>query len=79
MPVYKVSTLIPITNTQAPHTCTQQIYQKDKMKKKNKKCHTTHMPPDLDLCPSDPKINRGHLLVMINLHVKYEDSVMNGI
>ena len=28
---------------------------------------------------SDPKINRGHLLVMTSLHVKYEDSVINGI
>ena len=45
----------------------------------NKKCRTTHMPPDLDLCPNDPKINRGHLLVITNLNVKYEDSVMNGI
>ena len=27
----------------------------------------------------DPKINRGYLLVMTNLHVKYEDSVINGI
>ena len=36
-------------------------------------------PPDHDLGPSDPKINRGHLLVMTNLHVKYEDSVINGI
>ena len=27
----------------------------------------------------DPKINSGHLLVMSNLHVKYEDSVMNSI
>ena len=35
--------------------------------------------PDLDLWPSDPKINRGHLLVMINLHAKYEDSVINDI
>ena len=26
--------------------------------------------------PSDPKINRGHLLVMANLHVKYEDFVL---
>ena len=34
---------------------------------------------DLDLCPCDPKINRGHLLVMTNLHVKYEDAVINGI
>ena len=25
------------------------------------------------------KNNRGHLLVMANLHVKYEDSVINGI
>ena len=34
---------------------------------------------DLDLRPSDPKINRGHLLVMINLQVKYDDSVINDI
>ena len=27
----------------------------------------------------DPKINRGHLLVIINQHVKYEDSVKDGI
>ena len=27
----------------------------------------------------DPKINRGILLVMINLHVKNEDYVINGI
>jgi hypothetical protein len=26
-----------------------------------------------DLWPSDFKINRGHLMVMINLHAKYED------
>ena len=45
----------------------------------NEKCRTTHMPPDLDLRPSDPKINRGHLLAMTNQHVKYEDSVINGI
>ena len=45
----------------------------------NKKCLTTHMPPDLDLWPTDPKINRGHLLVIINQHIKYEDSVMKGI
>ena len=35
------------------------------------------------ICPLtltfDPKINRGHLLVMTNLHVKYKDSVINGI
>ena len=29
--------------------------------------------------PTDPKINRGHLLVMTSLHVKYEDSVIKGI
>ena len=33
---------------------------------------------DLDLGPSEPKINRGHLLVMTNLQVKYEGSVING-
>ena len=27
---------------------------------------------DLDLWPSDLKINRGHLLVVTNLHIKYE-------
>jgi hypothetical protein len=30
-------------------------------------------PCDLDLWPSDLNINRGHLIVMINLHAKYED------
>jgi hypothetical protein len=30
-------------------------------------------PCDLDLCPSDLKINRGHLLIMTNLNAKYED------
>jgi hypothetical protein len=30
-------------------------------------------PCDFDLWPSDLKINRGHLLIMTNLHVKYED------
>jgi hypothetical protein len=30
-------------------------------------------PCDLDLWPSDLKINRGHFLVMTNLHAKYED------
>ena len=45
----------------------------------NKKCRTTHMPPDLDLSPSDSKINRGHLLVMTNQHVKYEDFVVYSI
>ena len=29
-----------------------------------------------DLWPTDPKINRGHLLVMTNLHVKYEAFVI---
>ena len=38
----------------------------------NKKCRTTNIPPDLDIWRSDPKINRGHLLVMTNLNVKYE-------
>ena len=33
---------------------------------------------DLDLRPSDPEINRGHLLDIVNLHVKYEDFVLNG-
>ena len=28
-------------------------------------------PPDLG--PSEPKINRGQLLVMTNQHMKYED------
>jgi hypothetical protein len=27
---------------------------------------------DLDLCPLDPKINIGHLLVMNNHHTKFE-------
>jgi hypothetical protein len=35
-------------------------------------------PCDLDLWPSDPKINRGHLLVMTNQYVKYEDFVMHS-
>jgi hypothetical protein len=30
-------------------------------------------PCDVDLWPSDLKINRGHLLNMTNLHAKYED------
>ena len=30
------------------------------------------------LWPSDPKINTGHLLVMSNLQVKYEEFVING-
>ena len=29
---------------------------------------------DLDLWPSGLKINRGHLILMTNLHAKYEDS-----
>ena len=41
--------------------------------------YDTYAPPDLDLCPRDPKINRGHLLIMTNLQVKYEHSVTNGI
>jgi hypothetical protein len=28
---------------------------------------------DLDLWPSDPKINKGHLLVISSQYVKYED------
>jgi hypothetical protein len=28
---------------------------------------------DLDLCPSDLKINRDHLLTMINVNTKYHD------
>ena len=28
---------------------------------------------NLDLWPSDPKINRGHSLVITKLHIKYED------
>jgi hypothetical protein len=32
-------------------------------------------PCDLDLWPSDLKINRGHLQIMTNLHAKYEDCV----
>ena len=35
-------------------------------------------PHDLDLKPSDPKINMGHLQVITKLHVKYKGSVMNG-
>jgi hypothetical protein len=31
----------------------------------------------LDLWPSDLKINRGHLLIMTNLHTKYEDCGSN--
>jgi hypothetical protein len=34
-------------------------------------------PCDLDLCHSDPKINRGQLLVMANQYVKYEDFINN--
>ena len=33
---------------------------------------------DLDLWPIDTKMNRGHLLVMTNLHVKNDDFVVNG-
>ena len=33
---------------------------------------------DLDLKPSDHKINRGHLLVKSKLQVIYEDLVING-
>ena len=32
------------------------------------KCHC-----DLDLSPRNPKLNRGHLLVMTNNHAKLED------
>jgi hypothetical protein len=35
-------------------------------------------PCDLDLWPSDPKINNGHILVMTNQFVKYEDFVINS-
>jgi hypothetical protein len=35
-------------------------------------------PCQLDLWPSDSKINRGHLLVMNNQHVKYKDFVINS-
>jgi hypothetical protein len=35
------------------------------------------VPCDLDHWPSDPKINRGHLLVVTNHYVKYEDFVIN--
>ena len=31
---------------------------------------------DLDLWPTDHKIDRGHLLVLTNLHVKYEEFVI---
>ena len=41
-------------------------------KQQNKKCRTTHMPPDLELWTSDPKISRGNLLVITNLQLKYE-------
>ena len=34
---------------------------------------------DLDLWPRDPNINRVHLLVMTNLHVKYKDFVINFV
>lgn len=33
---------------------------------------------DLNLWPSDLKVNRGHLLIMTNLHVKYEDCSLYG-
>jgi hypothetical protein len=33
----------------------------------------SHGPCDLDLWPNDLKINRGNLLIMTNLHIKYED------
>ena len=49
------------------------------IKIKQEMSYNTYAPPDLDLWPSEPNINRGHILVMINLHVKYEVFVMNGI
>ena len=33
---------------------------------------------DLDLWPTEPKINGDHVLIETNHHVKYEDSVING-
>jgi hypothetical protein len=35
-------------------------------------------PCDLDLCPSYPEIDMGHLLFMSNQYVKFEDFVVNG-
>jgi hypothetical protein len=41
--------------------------------------HTNIQEPcDLDLWPSAHKINRGHLVVMTNQYVKYEDFVINS-
>ena len=33
---------------------------------------------DLNLWPSDPKINRCHLILLTILYMKYEDFVING-
>jgi hypothetical protein len=41
------------------------------------KSYSIQCPCDLDLWPSDPKIYRGHVLVMTNLYVKDEDIVIN--
>jgi hypothetical protein len=34
-------------------------------------------PVSLNFDPSDPKINKGHLIVISNHPVKYDDFVMN--
>ena len=40
----------------------------------NKKClWNMYAPNNLDLWPRNPKVNRGHLLVMTNHHTKLED------
>ena len=59
------------------HSVYASLYFDEAMQTRNVERHIC--PSDLDLWHSDPKINRGHLLVMTNLHVKYEDSVINGI
>ena len=33
---------------------------------------------DLDLCPTEPKINRDHVLIETYHHVKYEGFAING-
>ena len=38
----------------------------------------TNDPCDLDLLPSEFKINRGHVLIKPNQHVKYDSSIING-
>jgi hypothetical protein len=49
------------------------IFQNNKLKSP-----TIQKPCDLDLWHGDPKINRGHLLIMTNQYVKYEDFVINS-